>query len=108
MSNLFISLFIAAFTSFAALVTLIGCAIALLGIIGYVPGFWELSHQMESQMLDFLAVFGDGNPLQGTVTLGLTISTVAILLDMLNFYRYQSIRDRDILVRQTNLDHKDV
>ena len=96
MSNLFVSLSLAAFMSFAAPVTLIGCAIAIIGIIGYVPGFWELSNQMMLQILDFLAIFGNGKPLQGIVTLGLTLSIVGVLLDLLNIYRYQSVRDRDV------------
>ena len=82
--------------SFAFPVMLIGCAIALLGIIGYIPGFWELSNQMTSYIEAFLATFGDGKPLQGMITLGLTVSIVGILLDILNFYRYQSVRDRDL------------
>ena len=82
--------------SFAATVLLIGCAIAIIGIVGYVPGFWELSHQMTLQITDFLAIFGSGKPLQGIVTLGLTLSIAGILLDLLNVYRYQSVRDRDI------------
>lgn len=96
MSNLFVSLSLAAFMSFAATVLLIGCAIAIIGIVGYVPGFWELSNQMTLQILEFLAIFGNGKPLQGIVTLGITLSIAGILLDLLNIYRYQSIRDRDI------------
>ena len=96
MSNLFVSLSLAGFMSFAATVLFIGCAIAIIGIVGYVPGFWELSNQITLQIVDFLATFGNGKPLQGIVTLGLTLSIVGILLDLLNVYRYQSLRDRDI------------
>ena len=95
-SNLFVSLFVAAFMSFAFPVMLIGCAIVFLGIVGYMPGFWEVSEQTTSCILHFLAVFGSGKPLQGLVTLGITLSIVGILLDLLNFYRYQSLKDRDI------------
>ena len=96
MSNLFISLSLAAFMSFATPVILIGSAIAVIGVVGYVPGFWELSNQMTLHITDFLAVFGNGKPLQGIITLGLTLSIVGVLLDLLNIYRYQSVRDRDI------------
>ena len=82
--------------SFAVPVTLIGCAIAFFNIISYIPGFWELGQQMASHIWDLLAVFGSGKPLQGLITLGATASVVGILLDILNFYRYQSIRDQDI------------
>ena len=97
MSNIFISLLLAALVSFTAPIILIGGAIALLGIIGYVPGFWELSQQGASYILEFLAVFGDGKPLQGVITLGLTLSIVGMLLDILNFYRYQNFSDRDVI-----------
>ena len=96
MSNLFISLFLAAFMSFTAPVVLISGAIAIFGIIGYVPGFWELSNQTTSYICQFLAVFGSGRPIQGILTLGITLSIVGVSLDLLNFYRYQSVRDRDV------------
>ncbi len=82
--------------SFAFPIMLVGGAIALFSIIGYIPGFWQLSNQMTSYIVEFLAIFGDRKPLQGMITLGLTVSIVGILLDMLNFYRYQSVRDRDL------------
>ncbi len=94
-SNLFLSLFLAAAMSFAAPVILIGCALGLLNIVGYVPGFLDLSELGKLHILNFLAVFGSGRPLQGAVTLGITICIVGILLDILNFYRYQSMRDKD-------------
>ena len=64
-------------------------------LVSYVPGFWEVGNQGITYITDFLAVFGDGKPLQGILTLGITISIVGILLDILNFYRYQSLRDED-------------
>jgi len=90
------SLFLAAFMSFAAPVILISCAIAVFFVIGYVPGFGELSSQMTSYILEFLAVFGDGNPLQGIITLGLTGGIVGVLFDTLILYRYQSLGNRDL------------
>ena len=97
MSNIFISLLLAALVSFTAPIILISGAIALLGIIGYVPGFWELTHRGTFYILEFLAVFGDGKPFQGIITLGLTLSIAGILLDILNFYRYQNFSDRDVI-----------
>ena len=95
MSNLFLSLFLAATTSFAAPVILVGCMLGFLSIVSYVPGFFDLSELARLQILNFLAVFGSGKPFQGAVTLGLTLCTVGILLDILNFYRYQITRDED-------------
>ena len=95
MTNLFLSLFLAAATSFTAPVVLIGCILGFLTIVGYVPGFFDLSELGKLQILNFLAVFGSGKPLQGAITLGLTLCIVGILLDISNFYRYQSTRDED-------------
>ena len=95
MSNLFLSLFLAAAISFAAPVVLICGTLGFLNLVACVPGFFDLSELGKFQILNFLAVFGSGKPLQGAITLGLTLCIVGILLDMLNFYRYQSMRDED-------------
>lgn len=79
--------------SFAAPVVLIGFMLGCLNISSYFPGFLDLSTQLSLQILDFLAVFGNGKPIQGILTLGFTVSIVGISLDALNFYRYQSLRD---------------
>jgi hypothetical protein len=95
--NLFLSLFLTASISFGLPVVLISCILLFLGIIGYIPGFFELSEQGIECIFSFLAVFGDGKPLQGVLTIGFTVSIVGILLDILNFYRYQSLRDEDLM-----------
>jgi len=81
--------------SFALPVVLFGSVLGFLSLTSYIPGFFALSHQGILYMLNFLAVFGDGKPLQGVVILGITVSIAGILLDVLNFYRYQSLRDED-------------
>lgn len=95
MSNLFLSLFLAAAISFAVPLILIGCTLGFLNLIAYVPGFLDLSELGTFHILNFLAVFGSGKPFQGAITLCLTICFVGVLLDILNFYRYQSLRDKD-------------
>ncbi|MEL6441128.1 MAG: hypothetical protein AAFQ80_17970 [Cyanobacteria bacterium J06621_8] len=95
MSNFFTSLLLAAIIGFAAPVILIGGMLGFLGFCSYLPGLFELSSQGTVDILDFLAIFGSGKYLQGAITLGLTFSTVGILLEILNFYRYQSLRDKD-------------
>ena len=82
--------------SFAAPVILIGITLGILAIVSYFPGFLTFGNQGFLHLLEFLAVFGNGRPLQGILTLGFTVSIVGILLDMLNFYRYQSLRDLPI------------
>ena len=100
MFNILISLFLTASISFVAPVLLIGSAIALLDFVSFVPGFWEIGDGGISYICDFLAIFGNGKPLQGMITLGITVSIVGILLDILNLYRnsycYQSFEDRDV------------
>ena len=93
MSNFFLSLFLAASVSFAAPVILVGFILGFLNIIGYFPVFLSLSNQLSLQILDFLAIFGNGKPIQGIITLGFTVSIVGVLLDIFNFYRYQSLKD---------------
>ena len=95
MSNLFLSLFIAGVVSFSALAMIVGCTLGFLTFISYLPGFLEVGSLATNSVLNFLAVFGNGKPIEGIITLGLTLSIVAILLDILNFYRYQSLRDKD-------------
>lgn len=81
--------------SFALPVVLFGSVLGFLTLTSYIPGFLALSNQGTLYMLNFLAVFGDGKPLQGVITLGVTVGVAGILLDVLNFYRYQSLRDED-------------
>ncbi len=95
MSNFFLSLFLAALISFSAPLLLIGGILGIFILISYIPGFLEVSNQGMLYILNFLAVFGNGKPLQGLITLGITLSIVGILLDILNFYRYQSLRVED-------------
>lgn len=95
MPNLFLSLFLAAVMSFSALAMLVGCTLGFLSFISYLPGFLDVSSLATDSVLNFLAVFGNGKPIEGIITLGITLSIVAILLDILNFYRYQSLRDKD-------------
>ncbi len=93
MSNFLLSLILAALMSFAAPVVLVGGILGILFTASYLPGLVELGKQGAIQVLNFLAVFGNGKPLQGMLTLGLTVSIVGILLDLLNFYRYQSLKN---------------
>lgn len=81
--------------SFSAPVILIGGVLGFLILTSYVPGFLEVSNQGMLYILDFLEVFGSGKPLQGLITIGITLSIVGMLLDILNFYRYQSLHDED-------------
>ena len=91
-SNLLVSLLLAAIMSFAAPIVLIGTILGVLSLVTYFPGL-IVFRQGTIHVLEFLAVFGNGKPFQGIVTLGLTVGLVGVLLDIFNFYRYQSLRD---------------
>lgn len=91
-SNFLTSLVLAALMSFAAPVVLFGTILGVLSLAGFVSGF-IVFEQAISYISEFLAVFGNGKPVQGLMTLGLTVSVVGVLLDISNFYRYQSLRD---------------
>jgi hypothetical protein len=93
--HFFLYLFLTASMSFTLPVVLFGSVLGFLTLTSYIPGFLALSNQGTLYMLNFLAVFGDGKPLQGVITLGVTVGVAGILLDVLNFYRYQSLRDED-------------
>ena len=93
MYNFLLSLILAALMSFAAPVILVGGILVVLFVVSYLPGLVEFGSQGAIQVLQFLATFGNGSPLQGMLTLAITVSIVGILLDLLNFYRYQSLRD---------------
>lgn len=95
MSQFFLSLFLTASISFALPIMLFGTVLGFLTLTSYIPGFWELSDRGSTYVLNFLAVFGSGKPLEGAIVLGITVSIAGILLDLLNFYRYQSWRDKD-------------
>lgn len=88
-------MFLAASISFTIPIILFGAILGFLNLTSYIPGFWEVNNQTTACVMNFLAVFGSGKPIQGLITLGITVSIVGILLDALNFYRYQSWRDRD-------------
>jgi hypothetical protein len=81
--------------SFALPVLLLGSVLGFLTLTSHIPGFWTVSNEGFFYVLNFLEVFGDGKPLQGVITLGITVSIAGMLLDILNFYRYQSLRDED-------------
>jgi hypothetical protein len=59
--------------SFALPMVLFGSVLGFLTLTSYIPGFLAVSNQGSLYMLNFLAVFGDGKPLQGVITLGLSL-----------------------------------
>lgn len=95
MAHFFLSVFLAASISFSLPVILFGTVLGFLALVSYIPGFFEVGNEGTLYITNFLAVFGSGKPFWGIITLGITISIAGILLDISNFYRYQSLRDKD-------------
>ena len=81
--------------SSAALATIVGCSLGTLSFVSYIPGLMNIGNLATDSVLNFLAVFGNGNPLEGTIALCSTFAIVGMLLEGLNFYRYYTWRDRD-------------
>jgi hypothetical protein len=91
--NFFLSLVLTTIISFTAPVVLVASVLGILSIASYLPGLMEFGKQSAIYILEFLAVFGSGKPINGMMTLGLIVSIAGVLLDLLNIYRYQSWRE---------------
>ncbi|MBE9181816.1 hypothetical protein IQ268_24930 [Oculatella sp. LEGE 06141] len=91
--NVLLSLLLTSIFSFLAPVSLIGALLAVLFLIGYLPGLDAVAQVGVEQVSQFLSIFGTGSSLHGTLTIGLVCSLVGVLFDMFTFYRYQNLRD---------------
>ena len=93
-SNLLLSLLLSATISFVFPMILAGILLGCCLIVSWLP-YWSeiLGNPSAVIILDFLAVFGNGKPFMGVITLSITTCIVGILFDLFNFYRYQSFRD---------------
>ena len=88
-----LSLVLAAVISFAFPVALILFLLGFSFLASLFPSLMILGNTVNNAVLEFLIVFGNGKPLMGIITLGLTSTLAGILFDIFNFYRYQSLRD---------------
>ncbi|NEP13382.1 MAG: hypothetical protein F6K14_24880 [Symploca sp. SIO2C1] len=84
------SLALTTLLSFIAPVLLVSTLLTAICVIGYVPGLATIGNSGTAQLLDFLAAFGTGCPLQGIFVIGLTCSLVGALFDTYAFYHYRS------------------
>ncbi|MGK7882980.1 MAG: hypothetical protein AB4060_23205 [Crocosphaera sp.] len=92
MSNLFRSLLLSVLLSFVAPVLFLGAVLGSLLTLSYIPGIALLGQMGQELMLSFLSTFGEGYPLQGVLTIGVTCGMVGGLFDVFNFYLYQDVR----------------
>ncbi|MGK7884771.1 MAG: hypothetical protein AB4057_09120, partial [Crocosphaera sp.] len=78
--------------SFVAPVLFLGAVLGSLLTLSYIPGIALLGQMGQELMLSFLSTFGEGYPLQGVLTIGVTCGMVGGLFDVFNFYLYQDVR----------------
>lgn len=89
--NFLRSLFLAILLSFVAPILLMTVLLVSLSVIACIPGLEATGQAGTTQLLNFLAVFGSGSPLQGITVIGFTCSLVGALFDAYSFYRYQNL-----------------
>jgi hypothetical protein len=84
------SLFLTILLSFVAPILLVTLLFAVICAIAYIPGLETTGQVAMTQLLNFLAVFGTGSPLQGATIIGLTCSLVGGLFDTYAYYRFKT------------------
>ncbi|MDJ0681829.1 MAG: hypothetical protein QNJ18_18460 [Xenococcaceae cyanobacterium MO_167.B52] len=93
-SNLLFSILLSATISFILPMILIGILLGCSLILGILPyGISLLGEQAAAMIFEILAIFGNGKPFAGVITLGITSCIVGILFDLFNFYRYRTFGD---------------
>ena len=83
------SLLLASTLSFAAPVVLISSTLIALWLVSQLPIGTEIALLLARKLVDFLAVFGSGDAVEGVVTIGFTCAVAGTLFDVYAFYRYQ-------------------
>jgi len=79
--NFIRSLLLTSLLSFVAPLLLIIAGLISFSLIGMVPTLQGLGHSGKDLILQFLATFGSGCPLQGFLVIGMTFGLVGALFD---------------------------
>ena len=79
--NFLRSLLLTSLLSFLAPLLLIVAGLTSFSLIGMVPTLQGIGHSGENLILQFLATFGSGCPLQGFLVIGTTFGLVGALFD---------------------------
>ena len=87
------SLVLTVLLCFVAPIVVVALLFTSLGVISCVPALETIGQSGTTQILQFLATFGSGCPVQGVMTISSTCSIVGALFDTYAFYRYQSLND---------------
>ena len=77
--------------SFTAPSLLLGLLFLSLYLLSYFPGLHGFSEFSCDRLLQFLIVFGSGDPWQGLLAIALTSALVGGLFDTYAFYQYHNI-----------------
>jgi hypothetical protein len=70
---------------------LLGCLFVCIYLLSYLPGLEGFTQFSCDRLLQFLIVFGTGDPWQGVLAIALTCGLVGALFDAYAFYQYHSI-----------------
>jgi len=91
-TNFFRSLVLTAVFSFITPIFLVGGSLLLLSLLVYIPGLPEVTANLPSAIMHFLATFGSGSSWRGLFVIGLTCGFVGGLFDVYVYYRDQILR----------------
>lgn len=91
--NFLRSLLITSTFSFAVPIVLIGIILMGLSLVEQIPLVAVIGQVGAQKLLQFLAVFGSGNAVEGVLVIGCTCGLVGALFDTYAFYRHHHLRD---------------
>ncbi|RMF63172.1 MAG: hypothetical protein D6742_18270, partial [Cyanobacteria bacterium J069] len=81
------SLLITGIFSFLVPIVLVGCLLVPLRLLQQIPSLEVMSQAGIAPVVEFLRVFGSGNPLDGMLVIASVCSLVGILFDSYTLYR---------------------
>ena len=82
-----LSLLMTSIFCFVAPLFLIGIGLSGFGLMSVLPSLGAIGREGVANISQFLATFGNGNPLQGCVAIGIAFSLAGILFDSYVFYQ---------------------
>jgi hypothetical protein len=89
------SLLVTSLLSFLLPLAILGAARMGLLLVSSIPLLAELGNSGNRSLVEFLATFGSGHPVEGVLAIGLTCSLVGSLFDVFASHRYhpQNLRE---------------
>ncbi|MGB3238143.1 MAG: hypothetical protein WBB29_07595 [Geitlerinemataceae cyanobacterium] len=83
-----LSLLVTSLLSFLLPLAVLGAARMSLLLVSSIPVLAQLGDSGNRSLVEFLATFGSGNPVEGVLAIGLTCSVVGSLFDVFVSGRY--------------------